>query len=360
LNRNCLEGVIHLWDRESGEMVRSFVGHSGYILHLRWNSVGDRFLSASWDATVRIWDIDREEELAVLEHQIRMINGAMWSPDGDKIITFTSSGLYELNNVNIWDVNSGELFRQLSPTDSASDQLISASLNKEGSQILTFFFNNESEYNYAQIWDVDSGEVLWRAVHDGGGSSGISSWSPDESLIVAGSTAGVVRVWNVANEKESWSLKAHDSYILSAAWSPDGELIATSGSDFVVKLFNSQTGDLVRTISGFTDYVHEIKWLSNGLAIVTITGDKVQIWDSQTGKELTSMGYGQELSSIDLSNDERLLLTTGKDGSVRAWYTQMVDLLEAACEIAPRNMAADEWETYFPESLYRKTCPQIP
>ena len=59
--------------------------------------------------------------------------------------------------------------------------------------------------------------------------------------------------------------------------------------------------------------------------------------------------------------DETRILTASRDGgTVKLWYAKMEDLLEAACQRAPRNMTPREWGQFMVDQNYRATCPNLP
>ena len=55
-------------------------------------------------------------------------------------------------------------------------------------------------------------------------------------------------------------------------------------------------------------------------------------------------------------------MTSSEDGTVRVWYVQMKDLLEAGCQWVPRNFTWSEWSIYLEDiqGAYRPTCDHAP
>jgi WD40 repeat protein len=50
------EGVILLWDRRDGRLLRSLFGHLGEVTALAWSPDGTRLASASADGSIRVWN----------------------------------------------------------------------------------------------------------------------------------------------------------------------------------------------------------------------------------------------------------------------------------------------------------------
>ena len=76
---------LHLFDASSGELILDFEGHQSEIISLAFNADGSVLASASWDGTVRLWDVETGQQLAVLN--IPGANSVGFSPDGTLLAT---------------------------------------------------------------------------------------------------------------------------------------------------------------------------------------------------------------------------------------------------------------------------------
>lgn len=55
--------LVKVWDAYTGEIIRTFVGHTEGISDIAWATEEDFIASASDDKTVRIWNLDEVSEL---------------------------------------------------------------------------------------------------------------------------------------------------------------------------------------------------------------------------------------------------------------------------------------------------------
>lgn len=88
-------------------------GHSAQITSLTFNSSGSILASASYDSTVRLWEIPSGKPLAVLTHrginQPKVAIGAVtFNPNGVLLVTGTSDG-----QIWVWDAATGHQLRIL-------------------------------------------------------------------------------------------------------------------------------------------------------------------------------------------------------------------------------------------------------
>jgi WD40 repeat protein len=82
------DGSARLWDAISGKELAILRGHNGPVMTAVPSPDGLKIVTASQDRTARIWDAASGTELAVLRHA-NDLYGARFSPDGQKVITFT-------------------------------------------------------------------------------------------------------------------------------------------------------------------------------------------------------------------------------------------------------------------------------
>ena len=52
---------MKLWDVESGEEIRTLAGRVGYVLGVAFSIDGKTLASGSYDGTVKLWWVRREE-----------------------------------------------------------------------------------------------------------------------------------------------------------------------------------------------------------------------------------------------------------------------------------------------------------
>ena len=81
---------MKIWDATpleatAGQEVLTLRGHTDQIWDLAYNRDGTRLASASWDATVWVWDARTGQEDLIFRKHIRIVFSVAFSPDGRPI-----------------------------------------------------------------------------------------------------------------------------------------------------------------------------------------------------------------------------------------------------------------------------------
>jgi WD40 repeat protein len=120
----CQGGDVQLVDWETGE-VRHLRGHTKGVYGVAYSPAADRHqvATASDDGTLRLWDVDRLEEIRRFEGHTRAVGFLAFSGDGRR---FLSSGFAE-RALRVWDVDSGrQLFWLIGHTGNTYGAALSA------------------------------------------------------------------------------------------------------------------------------------------------------------------------------------------------------------------------------------------
>ena len=75
-------------------------GHADAVQSAAFSPDGSRIVTASWDATARVWDAATGEEIFVLYGHNHNVLSASFSPDGSRIVTASAD-----HTARIWDVH---------------------------------------------------------------------------------------------------------------------------------------------------------------------------------------------------------------------------------------------------------------
>ena len=96
--------TIYVWNLRTGEEVFQLSGHTRDVTSLSFSDDGKKLVSASADATVRLWDVEEGIPLGqpLLGHT-SSVQSAVFTPDGKSVASVSFD-----RTIRFWDLTSGE------------------------------------------------------------------------------------------------------------------------------------------------------------------------------------------------------------------------------------------------------------
>ena len=342
------DGTVRLWEVSTGIHLRTFRGHSGFVLNVAFSPDGQTLASGSQDSTVRLWEVATGKHLRTLERHTRSVWSVSISPDGQIL----ASGSWD-GNIHLWEVATGKHLRRLRWTavgrsvSFSPDGMTLAGAGEDGAvrlwevatgnrlgafeghidYIKSVSFSSDgmtlasaSEDGTVRLWEVSTGVPL-RTLEGHTGFVESVSFSPDSQTLARSDKDGTVHLWEVSTGVPLRTLEGHTSYVHSVSFSPNGRILASGSSDKTVRLWGVAAGEHLRTLIGHTSYVYSVSFDLDGRKLASASADgTVRLWEVATGRHLhTLIGHTDKVYSVAFSLDGGTLATGGEDGTVRLW-----------------------------------------
>ena len=240
-------GDIALIDAAGRE--RALLGHRGPVWSLDFSRDARALLSASEDATARLWDLRTGAARLLAADSVPVLK-AMLSPDAARAATRSEDG-----SLRLWDLRGADPLR---------GELL---LAPDRGGALDFGFSPDGRWLVglaaeaaAYLWDVQAEGPPRRLEHDGPPLD--HCWEPAARWLAIGDDDGAVRVWDPRAEAPLQVHRGHVGPIERLACGPDGRSVAAASGlqvrlwpsdrpgDAELRQLDAQVGALVFTRDG--------------------------------------------------------------------------------------------------------------
>jgi WD40 repeat protein len=310
------DGMVKLWDAQSGQLVRTIGGRDSSIIGIydvAFSPDGSRLAGAIPDCTARIWDIATARELLKLRGHTYNVTRVAFSPDGRRLATAS-----EDHTVRIWNAESGqELFTLAGHADGVAGIAFSA----DGTRLVSTGYDN-----LAKVWDTASGRLSFTLVGHGGPVMD-AAFSPDGQRLATASLDGTIKLWSAQGGHAFEAIQPAGG-ISRMVFSPDGRHLAGAGrhqsSDVVI--VNASTGEKERTLKGHEQQVEAVAYAPDGKHLASLSLDNsVRVWDAQTGQAVRTLRLADKPAGVvdsrgvAYSPDGKRIAAAGRHGSVKVW-----------------------------------------
>lgn len=273
--------------------------------------LGDR-VAGMVNGTVHLW----RRGSGILDATVPDIEGG-WRGcrfiDNGRLLTLSANG----DSMDLWEIpGSWTLAKTIggpNDTESMAGRVAALAFSPDGSVLVTGS-GDPSRSGQLKLWDIDTGELL-REISDAHSDTILSAaFSPNGKLIVTGSADRFMKVFQVSDGSFVRGFEGHTHHVLDVAWRADGLLLASAGADQSVKLWDFHSGAQKKSISGFEQEVTAVRFVGLGESVLAASGDgTVRIDDNQLE------GVGSFIHTASISPSGHLLIAGGEDGVLRVW-----------------------------------------
>merc|ERR1712134_237857 len=224
--------TMRLWDLNVGQSVRAFVGHTSDVNSVAFSSDNRQIVSGSRDKTIRLWNTLAECKYTITDDaHSDGVSQVRFSPSAKQPL-IVSCGWDKL--VKVWNLNNCKLRYNLA---GHSAPLYASTISPDGSLCAS-----GGKDGTAMLWDVNDEKHLYSL--DAGGTINALTFSPKNYWLVA-ATDTSIKVWALENKNVLDELAAKEPpksgipWCVSLTWSADGNMLfagSTDGSIYVYEI----------------------------------------------------------------------------------------------------------------------------
>ncbi|PIA19291.1 WD40 repeat-like protein [Coemansia reversa NRRL 1564] len=298
-------------------------GHAGAVTALATSTENpDILVSASRDKTLFVWLLVRDENnYGIAKRSLHGHNHFV------EDVAISSDGQYALSaswdkTMRLWDLNTGKTTRRFVGHDK---DVLSVSFSPDNRQIIS-----SSRDKTIKIWNT-LGECKYTISEDNH-SNWISSvrFSPNPAnpLIVSCGWDKVVKVWDMTKFKLRTNHFGHQGYVNTITISPDGSLCASGGKDGVTMLWDLNDGKHLYSLEA-GDIINSLVFSPNRYWLCAATASCIKVWDLESKSavcelrpDFSALGKDArepECTSLAWSADGNVLFAGYTDSIIRVW-----------------------------------------
>lgn len=278
------------------------------------------------DGTVQVWNVSGTQVFQPVSNA--SIPGPLaFSSDGGLLAAARPDIRYNFQNENIIElfrVSDGSLARTLYPVSSGEGRfaaLISLSFSPDSSLLAA-----GSADRSVQVWQMQTG-APWRTLK-GLGEPQHLSFSPDQKTLAASG----VDLWQLEDGKLLAGANEHFMPVNSLALSPNGSTAAL-GFNGQIELRSTSDGSVLRVLNGMRGPVNDLAFSPDGRLLAAACSDGVaRLFRVKDGAFLIAVGPLPKVWAVAFSPDQKLWAVSSDDNRIHLYdletFTQVRTFVE--------------------------------
>ncbi len=294
------------------------------ITALRLHPDGRMLVVAGDDHRVRLMELETGRTLRTLAGHSDWVGATAFSPDGQMLVTAGQD-----HRVIGWPLSGAEKGWSIGPLEGAVSQI---EFNGAGDRVAIVGFGQPLE-----LVETKTGrriETLKCPCRD----MRCVAFSPDDRYLAGAGRNGKVRVWDLTTVSESCTFVAHHRRIRAIRFMQDASLLVTASEDGTVRVSNVADGSERYSLRGVPGKILAMTVLPGDRLATASSDNVIRIWDLKSQK-LVSQLKGHTGSVAVLDANERFLVSGSFDATVRLWP---VDTMEQAIVALEQRRIAEQ------------------
>lgn len=252
-----LDASVRVWDAATGRQVIVLQGHTNTVDSVKFLPDGRHLLSASWDGTIRRWDLEtgREVQRYSIPHEVDNAPPRVYMiellPNGGQFVSGSQDGV-----IRLWDIGSGEILREY---HGHTAQVNGIHISGDGKLMASASggWDSNGDDSTVKLWDVETGELL-RTFEGHTHFVNYARIAPNNAFIISTSWDDSVRMWDLETGEEIGQFVGHTGNTFGIAITADSAALLTTSSDTTVRLWDIATGEEINRYEQHSDWVQEI------------------------------------------------------------------------------------------------------
>lgn len=227
-------GVVRVYAVPGGTLLHEFEGHGDVVFGLAFRPDDGQLASASFDQTVRLWDLIRGRQEGVFRGHSDFVYDVAYDRDGRTLYSVSKD-----RSIKRFDAARLKEVRTYSDHD---DDVLALAVAPGGKTFVTA--GNEPQLR----WWTSEGEKPTQKASAHTGPVHQLAFSADGSRLISAGGDGTVRLWDGRSGSQQKALPGSTEWQYAVALSADAGLAAAGGWDGLVRVWDADKGTLRATL----------------------------------------------------------------------------------------------------------------
>ncbi len=302
-------GEVRVWRAGGLSLHLSLRAHTDCAAAVAFSPEGRRLATASWDGTIKLWDLEHGTLLWTDWHTCEIFALA-FSPDGQRLASGEDDA-----TVRLWNATSGTNLETLPHPG----PVFSLAWSPDGHLLASGGFDGG-----IRLWELQATQPATCVAHLSGHTNWVHGglvFAPDGKWLASGSSDRTVKLWEVASGRCLQTFVGHTDWVSAVAWSPDGRTVASCGWDNTIWLWEVDWGSYRAVLHGHTARVYSIAFTPDSGSLLSGSEDgTLRVWDVVSGQCVRVLeGYEASLYDVAWSPDGTRLASAGSDTLLTVW-----------------------------------------
>ena len=298
------DGTVRVWNRHTGEVVRKWTPHSGWVRKIRVSPDGKWALSYGAGRLLVETSIETARPRLPWDRHLASVPTVAFAPDGSRIV----SGSVD-RTIKVWDTGTWKTVCSMS----IPSALVSVAVSPDGTRVLA-----GAKDGKLREFVLGTGQLTHTLRGHFGHVRAVAYLVAGRALSAADD--GSLRVWDIEQEAPVHVMTGHLGGVMDLAVSPDGTRVLSAGRDCTVREWDLATGRLLHTTLAHRGEVHAVAYSPDGHHAISGGREGLAIeWDFQDWRACRTFNHGAWVKDAHYVVDGRYVCTAGTDSKVILW-----------------------------------------
>jgi WD40 repeat protein/serine/threonine protein kinase len=322
------DAVIRAWDVASGALRSEIRCGSAEITALAFSPDGGVLAAAAADSSIRLFDWPALECRATFACDNGSPRSLAFSRDGTRLL---STGMLR---IDVWDVAKRE---RVGTKETLGQPSLAALFGDDGKTIIA-----GSSGGPIRVWEIDTSAARSK-ISLPFGYRPVVALCHDGSALAIGRNDGTIAVWSLPAGESSGEIEAHPGGVRSLSFDSNGARLVSAGFDGVVKVWDVREKKTLFTLGSEPGMVNGARFSPDDKRIAcVVAGGPIHVFDSSSGATLRELPSGSgEAQRSAFSADGKWLATTHRGRAIEVWS------LESGEKTARLETPAAPWSIAF-------------